>query len=75
MCQGKNNSQAKKWKITSPAGEVFRVEGTLKQFCEEHQLAVGVLKRIRNKGPYASIRYSKTKGLAKNTEGWEIKEL
>jgi len=76
-CEGvcKNNPRAKRWEIVSPAGETFRIEGTLKQFCEEHRLAVGILKRMRNKGPYMSTRYSKTRGLAKNTEGWEIKEL
>lgn len=72
---GSKNSRAKKWKLTSPEGEVFIIEGTLKQFCEEHKLALGILKRNRNKGPYHMLRMKKTKGFASNTENWASEEI
>lgn len=72
--RGKNNPRAKKWRIIDPQKKIYIIEGSLKSFCEEHKLALGVLKRIRGKGPY-KLERSHTKGYAKNTEGWSIEEL
>lgn len=72
---GKNNSKAKRWKLVSPTGEIFFVEGTLKAFCEDHNLALGILKRLLGQGPYELKRFTHTKGRALNTVGWSSEEL
>jgi len=40
---GKKNPNAKKWKIVSPANEVFIVEGEFEKFCYERDIAPCVL--------------------------------
>lgn len=41
--EGKSNANAKKYEITGPDGKVYIVNGSLKKFCQEHQVYVGGL--------------------------------
>lgn len=40
---GRNNANSKQYEITSPAGKIYVIKGTLKEFCKEHQIYIGGL--------------------------------
>lgn len=67
-CSGKNNSHAKVWTIFSPENEIFKINGTLREFCKANQLSYSVLIRNVNKGKIKAYKKS-----TMNMNNWEIK--
>jgi len=48
--KGMNNPRAKRWKVISPDGTEFIVNGNMDEFCKTHNLAASVLRTIGNTG-------------------------
>jgi hypothetical protein len=42
--RGADNNRAKQWKLISPQGEEYLINGALNQFCNEHNLSANTLK-------------------------------
>jgi hypothetical protein len=69
---GKNNPRSKSWSIISPVGDIIGIEGTLKYFCEEHNISLSILKR--NRGHIIKTTRYNTE-ICKNTIGWKLIEI
>lgn len=74
---GKDNPSSKKRILIDPTGKEHIVY-SLRKFCEEHMLAVQILKRNINKGkiqaPVKKEDLDRQRYKSKNTIGWEIKQ-
>jgi len=71
-CSGSNGSRAKDWKLTDPNNKEYFIKGTLKKFCIENNISIGVLKR--NLGDIINkVRYKTERCL--NTLGWKLEEI
>lgn len=66
---GFKNPSAKIIEIISPTGEKYIVKGTIRQFCEEHNLSFEMYRKYRDKGPCPSSKYNNSKN-GENTVGW-----
>lgn len=82
---GAKNPNSKNWKALSPSGEEYIVEGTLVNFCLEHNLCVSSLRKYRNqvvpdifkrkgRGGFRPLSPEQLK-MRQNTTGWILKEL
>jgi hypothetical protein len=75
--ENENHQMAKHWTLISPSNEIFKIVGTLKKFCNEHNLSWQTLYNNKNKGPIILDR-TKYKNLSRltpnffNTIGWEL---
>lgn len=67
--EGSKNPSAKIIEIISPTGERYIVKGTIRQFCEEHNLSFEMYRKYRDKGPCPSSKYNNSKN-GENTTGW-----
>ena len=72
---GENNSQSKKYIITSPKKEIFIIIGKFNDFCETHQLSKKKMKNYVNKGIIPENSYSKRTITSYNCVGWQIDEV
>ena len=73
-CPGRTNGRAKKYLIRRPDGIMFQIHGTLKAFCDKHDLAFAKMFHWVNKGeiqPRNSRSFHTPQ--AENCVGWEIK--
>jgi len=76
LFNGEKNPAAKTVEVISPSGERFIIKGTMKKFCEEHNISFIIYRRYKNKGPYKVSKYiAKDNQLAKNTDGWTFNSL
>ena len=76
LFDGANNPAAKTIEVISPSGERFIIKGTMKKFCEEHNISFVLYRKYKNKGPYRVSKYiAKDNQLAKNTDGWIFNSL
>ena len=66
---GKNNPKAKTWKIISPEGNEYRVDGEVRKFCNEHNIgsSSGLIQAGLRGKPV-------TRGISKGWIAFEIKE-
>lgn len=80
---GNTNPNAKHWKITSPIGTEFIIDGTLQRFCNEHQLLSSTLRYhtgivvpdlTSKRGGYRPKTQQSHKYRI-NTIGWKLEEL
>ena len=83
LTAGEKNAKAKKWKLLSPDGLEYNLNGNLCQMCEELNLLPSTLRYYRNNPvPEISIgkmggfraKSEKSKGLRMNTTGWTLIE-
>ena len=74
------HAMAKNWKIINPNGIEFNLTGTLKDFCEQHNLSWQTLYNNKNLGPIIldRTRYKNVKRLSQkffNTLGWQLIDI
>ena len=68
--KGKLNSNSKKWKLVNPMGKEFIVEGELKKFCKENNLAINALRNRIGKPYMPKIVHKRHESITNNTKGW-----
>lgn len=72
---GANNGRAKQWKIVDPNGTPHIINGTLKTFCNDHNLSINVLKSNIN-SVVTNVRVGgKSTSTTFNTIGWSLFEI
>lgn len=76
---GKNNHHAKQWKLISPKGEIFFINGELVNFCKKHKLRFGKIYEWRNKGIIPPLSSKANRILNKkyllNCIGWTVQQI
>lgn len=71
---GSDNPNAKIWKLISPEGIVYDINGSVKNKCDELNIFMSTLKKhINEKVPKPKIIHSRYKEKTLNTIGWCLK--
>jgi hypothetical protein len=76
MYKGGKNPNAKKWKLTSPKGDVYEISGNLKKFCESRSIHLSALRKYFGRCvERPKIFHKRHIEKTINTIGWKLEEI
>lgn len=73
-CSGKNNSNATRWLLTSPTGDIIRCYGDLETVTSRLNIGLQLLKKHIGK-VVPKLSKNATHPMSKNTVGWRLDKL